>query len=369
MAGIFGTEDDRWNDLGYEVQQWQRPLADIGPTFCQHFGTNVYMLRKYVRFEYPIDPERTVHNESWLLKPPQPSYLQPLITLERQVGSTSYFTAFGGEPYLRRLQRVERVLQWALSTKNVRVFRPARTRDLAHADDAVVEATVAYLLAHINSLPASVVTFLSQSGRKWKVPDFRIDAPSWRCVVEVKHIRKYPQSEAEQCWIDLLSQRPPVNRKAALPVDKLRQGFLAPTKTPRDCEQLPWQITIESIHDKLQDANEKLAPYTAAFRILVLHSDDPHTYTRQQRSTNDEPSENRIETGVRTWLAATPDAHIDAVLLLASPGGFPISTGYHYQVYPKSAADHPALKHLPRLLPPLSPILMRHALLSGRAAR
>ena len=365
MQNLFGDEQ---RDILDVMQQLGRDPREVAPVFCSQFGKNLYLVRKYLWGQYPFDPERTIQTGAWLFAPPQPSYLEKFMELERGVGATGYFTAALGGISYRRLQRVEMILNWARQTSIPKSSRPPRITkksDLTAPDDKLVERTVAFVIATVCSLPAKAITFASGSGKKGRAADFQVRTPECSVHVEVKHFRKQPQSAAEQRWFELFSGRPCLVTKTGYPEDVLLEHAFTSQRAP---DQLPWQITTKSVQAKLREAELQFPPQGGPklFRMVVVHSDDPHVLTRPEKTETDEPTENRIESAVESWFRSAERVRTDAVVLLASPFGFPIESGYCCRAFVAEDAQCPLVQQLSRSLTKLAPLPMSYGLLYPR---
>lgn len=349
------------------IQQSGRDRSDIAPIFCNLFGENVYLVRKYIRHDYCIDPLTTIGRGKWLFSPPQPTYLEDFVKLERKTREPQqFFMASDNSFEFMRTHRVEAILKWCSQTKNPRVLRTGGlSGDLTSPDDSIVEATVAFLLARAWGVAPSAVTYFSEAGKNGKTPEFRVDVGDCVVLVEVKHLRKQPQSEAERRWLELCGSVGKPKAGSPYPLDELAMKSEQSTEKVFQYDELPWQNSTKSIHNLLNDANEKFRAVESkvagnVVRVTVVHSDDPYCVTRMEDAANDSRLANRTEVGIWSWLQTDAPDSTDAVILLANPQGIPIGTGYCARAFFVWQEVNPVLRLLEDHFPALVPNLMTH---------
>lgn len=307
---------------------------DIAPTFCGLFGHNIYMVRKYVRSEYPILPERTIGNPSdWLFHPGGPRNQDDIIELERKIGATSYFPPLSGEPTYQRLARIERVLRW-INANNLRTIPIENLAgiDLSGIDNTAAECIVAYLACHCGNLMPLNIQFLKAQNKK--SPDILIESDDCKVAIEVKHILKFPQSELEGKWVEAVTrQRRPkpskMQEQLASEMDKKLDSSAEDSSV--GISSFFWQKHVGSIGDQLWKANEQLACAPNGYeKVIVLHSDDPHVFTTDEER-------NRIEQAVDAFMADQKRT-VDSVVILGNQRGFPVINGYCSKIYPNTTS-------------------------------
>lgn len=358
---------DRLDPLGaLHSKFFFAPIDKIAPEFYRMFGNNAYLVRKYITWHYCIDPEQNDRSRllgkalggkgiPWLFAsadphiPDGPPNQEDLIMLERDIGLVDYFNTLVGTDChlniygLHRVTRIEKVLQWLKKTNNPCIYqnkwRITKRMDLTTPDDYIVEAIVAYLIGQSMGLPASSFTFLKpQSSRR--TPEFCIDSKELKAVVEVKHFLKFPQSQRENLWLHAY-KRTPFDRQKERPYEKLHKAMEHALKGSSNkwaiLREPLWQKHINSIIEKIKHADAQLAKAPNGYRkVIVLHSDDPHIIHYHSEDMSSEPSsKNRFETAIELCIVNRKLHNADAIVLLANPWGFPISSGYEHKIYSK----------------------------------
>ena len=346
--------------LGEMRKYLNASCTDLAPTFCNLYGHNVYMVRKYIRNHYPIDPARIIGRGKWLFEPPVPAYVEKLIELERRIGDVNFFPMIAGEMLNNRLTRIERVLRWVSSIPSAPLsITQAIDRDLTSADDTLVETIVGFIAAQFAGIATSQLTFAE--------PDILIIGNNWKAALAVKHLLAFPQEAREREWLCCCKGIPYQASNKPAPHDELRAAATQEYNYgPGSIVNLTaplWQKTRQSLVEILEKGDQQLRHSSAdTSKVIVLHSDQPHTYTNAQESASGTSMENRIAVAINIFAAEKRVA--DVIVLLGNPEGLPIATGYCVNFFPTAGKTVPdAVNQMFGCLPLLEPIDMQAAVL------
>ena len=103
------------------------------------------------------------------------------------------------------------------------------------------------------------------------------------------------------------------------------------------------QKLTKSISDIITKADRQLAGprAAAAFKVIVLYSDDPYVLTNPEVDRS-APPENRIERAIQSFTESKPETNADAIVVIGNCQGLPIAHGHMWNAWPTRKGGLPA---------------------------